>query len=82
METINMKMNSDNKKEGLNRTMQYGNFTQENLLPKVILCLNRTMQYGNSNGLFEPCFTPQGLNRTMQYGNLGRYKIEAMADAV
>ena len=36
------------KKSGLNRTMQYGNYRK--ILHKINLleCLNRTMQYGNN----------------------------------
>ena len=37
-----------NNKEGLNRTMQYGNRNFDNIDMHFILGLNRTMQYGNN----------------------------------
>ena len=46
METGKGKAERD-RKQGLNRTMQYGNFFSEAIRFKVDIGLNRTMQYGN-----------------------------------
>ena len=35
------------EREGLNRTMQYGNQGEIKRRGKIVLSLNRTMQYGN-----------------------------------
>ena len=53
----------------LNRTMQYGNFTQRKVSIRTGNGLNRTMQYGNSTQKTKKKRQKQCLNRTMQYGN-------------
>ena len=57
------------KKKGLNRTMQYGNDNIDMHFKLVVKSLNRTMQYGNKKAKKKFTRKKNGLNRTMQYGN-------------
>ena len=56
------------KKEGLNRTMQYGNHVDGHKFLQYD-SLNRTMQYGNQEAKPDRNCLTNRLNRTMQYGN-------------
>ena len=57
------------EENGLNRTMQYGNFWISQEEKEKLFGLNRTMQYGNQFKCPMSFICFKSLNRTMQYGN-------------